>query len=144
MFLKSRLIIKYNLMVVLDKCVPQQTSNFVGWLRTAFVLQMIQSWLLGTLCKSDTIPVCAEQYKGSGTVSVLSSSYFPNMSLLQLMAIIAILSLVILLTFNFHIVSVSNIVTYEKCLSDDNHLSLYNNSEGDEDTSMTNGKMKQP
>ena len=32
---------EYNLMVVLDKCVPQQTSNFVGW------LQMIQSWLLG-------------------------------------------------------------------------------------------------
>ena len=69
-------------------------------------------------------PTVAEQYKGSGTVSVFSSSRFPSILFLQLMAIIIIFSLFILLTFNFHVVSVSYIVTFKKCPSDDKRVLL--------------------
>ena len=81
-----------------------------GWLHTP-----LQIWYN---------PTVAEQCKGSGTVSVFSSSRFPSLLFLQLVAIITIFSLLILLTFNFHVVSVSYIVTFKKCLSDDKHLCL--------------------
>ena len=67
-----------------------------GWLHTP-----LQIWYN---------PTVAEQYKGSGTVSVFSSSRFPSILFLQLVAIIIIFSLIILLTFKFHIVSVSSIL----------------------------------
>ena len=115
---------KYNLMVVLDKCVPQQTSNFVGWLPTANDTILV-AWMGGytLLCKSDTIPPLQNNTKEVAQF-LFSSSRFPSILFLQLMAIITIFSLLILLTFNFHVVSVSYIVTFKKCLSDDKHLCL--------------------